>query len=212
MKTRHKFLPVKVHFPFISSLVILALMVFSCRQTGNQPEVVEARFNVDQELLESVPITDTDLSFKMQYPQGWELMEESFSNRLAEHILTGKYASARIIRGAVHPVDSSMLLVLDVRHVDSTYFTGLKQDYAFILNQDQLWVDVQLETFAHNCFIVDQYVLQNEKIVQFRLQCRMKDSNTQQPGLEVFFFLNRLQIHNNIKSVESSIGTLNCLN
>lgn len=212
LKTCNNFQPVKVRLPFISSLVILALMVFSCRQTGNQPEVVEARFNVDQELLESAPITDKDVSFKMQYPQGWERMEESFSNQLAEHILAGPYASARIVSGAVHPVDSSMLLVLDVSQMDSTFFAELKQDYETIFNQDQLWMDVQLESFTHNCFIVDQYVLQNEQIVQFRLQCRRKDSNTQQPELEVYFFLNRLHIHNNIKSVESSIGTLNCLN
>jgi hypothetical protein len=201
-----------MRFSFISSFVILALLVFSCRQTGNQTEVVEARFNVDQELLDSVPITDNDISFKMQYPQGWELMEESFRNQLAEHILAGKYAPARILSGAVHPVDSSMLLVLDVRQVDSSFFAELKQDYEIILNQDQLWMDVQLESFAHNCFIVDQYVLQNERLVQFRLQCRRKDSTAQQPVLEVYFFLNRSHINNNIKSVESSIGTLNCLN
>lgn len=212
LKSRSDIPSIKARIPSVFSLVLLSLLVFSCKQSGKKPEIVEARFNVDQKLLESIPLTDTALSFKMQYPEGWDLLEETFSWHLAEQILVGRYAPARIVSGAVHPVDSSMLLVLDVSQVDSTFFSDLKKDYENIFNRDQHWINVQLETFAHNCFIVDQYVLQNERLVQFRLQCRRKDSKAQSPQLEVYFFLNRLNLNNNIKSVESSIGTLNCLN
>jgi len=186
--------------------------MISCRQSGNGQEAVQASFNVDQALLEKDPLTDTALSFKMQYPAGWEMLEDSFRNRLAEQILTGRYAPARIVSGVVHPVDSSMLIILDVSQVDSSFFSNLKENYAVILNQDNRWLDVQLETFTHHCFTVDQYVLQNEQLVQFRLQCRKKGDVSLQPRLEIYFFLNRSTLKENIKSIESSIGTLNCIN
>lgn len=191
---------------------ILQTFFFSCHRNGNRQEVVEARFNVDQALLESEPLRDEDLSFVMQYPAGWQMLGEPFKKRLADQILVGRYAPARIVSGVVHPVDSSMLIVLDVSQVDSSFFIDLKQNYKIAFNQDQNWMNVQLETFTHGCFMVDQYVLQNEQIVQFRLQCRRKDADSRHPQLEVYFFLNRANINAIIKSVESSIGTLNCLN
>jgi hypothetical protein len=200
----------RIHPYFL--IILFTLVVFSCRQSGNQPEVVEAGFNVDQELLATDTMTDTGLSFQMQYPAGWTILDESFRKQLTPQILVGSYSPARIVSGAVHPVDSSMLLILDVRQVDSSFFSNLKEHYEVVLNQENTWLNVQLETFSHHCFIVDQYVLQNERLVQFRLQCRRKDRDAQQPQLEVYFFLNRSNIQNNIKSVESSIGTLNCLN
>ncbi len=208
----HKYLVRIVRNLIFCLLFIIPLFMKSCRQSGNGQEAVQASFNVDQSLLEKDPLTDTGLSFKMQYPAGWDMLEDSFMNRLAEQIFTGRYASARIVNGVVHPVDSSMLIILDVRQVDSSFFSNLKENYAVILNQDNRWLDVQLETFTHHCFVVDQYVLQNENLVQFRLQCRKKEDESPQPRMEIYFFLNRLALNEHIKSIESSIGTLNCLN
>ncbi len=208
----HKYL-VRIAPNSIVCLIIFApLFMISCRQSGNGQEAVQASFNVDQALLEKDPLTDTGLSFKMQYPAGWEMLEDSVRNRLAEQILVGRYAPARIVSGVLHPVDSSMLIILDVSRVDSSFFSNLKENYAVILNQDNRWLDVQLETFTHHCFVVDQYVLQNEQLVQFRLQCRKKGDVSLQPRLEIYFFLNRSTLKENIKSIESSIGTLNCIN
>jgi hypothetical protein len=184
----------------------------SCRQSGNGQEAVQASFNVDQALLDSASLTDAKLSFKMQYPSGWEILEPEFMSLLAEQILVGRYDPARIAAGAIHPVDSSMLIILDVSQVDSSFFSDLKENYELIFNQDNLWLDVQMETFTHHCFIVDQYVLQNEKLVQFRLQCRNKENASQHPQMEIYFFQNRSTLQDNIKSIESSIGTLDCLN
>lgn len=208
----HKYL-VRIARNLIFCLIIFTpLLMISCRQSGNGQEAVQASFNVDQSLLEKDPLTDPKLSFKMQYPDGWEMLKDAFRNRLAEQILVGRYAPARIVGGVVHPVDSSMLIILDVSQVDSSFFLHLKENYAVILNQDNRWVNVQLETFTHHCFVVDQYVLQNENLVQFRLQCRKKEDESLQPRMEIYFFLNRTTLNEHIKSIESSIGTLNCLN
>lgn len=198
--------------PIVIILIIGQLFLFSCKQPGTKQEIVEATFNVDQSLLASEPLTDTELSFKMQYPADWQILEDEFKTMLADQILVGKYSTARIVSGCLDPVDSSMLIILDVSKVDSSFFSDLKQNYKVVFNQDSDWINVQLETFTHRCFIVDQYVLQNERLVQFRLQCREKDSASRHPRMEIYFFLNRSYLNENIKSIESSIGTLNCLN
>lgn len=198
--------------PMVILLITLQLFLFSCKQPGPKQEIVEAKFNVDQSLLSSDPLTDAGLSFSMQYPADWEFLANDFRTLLADQILVGKYSSARIVSGCVDPVDSSMLIMLDVSKVDSSFFSDLKQNYESVFNQENGWINAQLETFTHDCFIVDQYVLQNERLVQFRLQCRDRESTSRHPRMEIYFFLNRLRLDENIKSIESSIGTLKCLN
>lgn len=199
-------------FPILLVVIMAQFFLYSCNQPGKKQEFVEAGFNVDPTLLASESLNDSELGFTMKYPADWKMLGDEYTSQLGEQILIGKYAPARIVNGLVDPVDSSMLIILDVSKVDSSFFSDLKENYEVIFNQGNAWLNVQLETFTHQCFVIDQYVLQNERLVQFRLQCREKEQTTQQPQFEIYFFMNRMTLNDNIKSIESSIGTLNCLN
>ncbi len=194
---------------------IFAGIVFLYSCNGNQQkaanEVTEIAFNVDTSLLKSDPVLLEDLDFSMRVPRNWKPVDNKIKERLTSEILEGNYSNARLIDIMGNLSDNSVLILMDVSKVNQDYFADLRLNHQEIFCSDSLWKNSRYESFYHNGLSIDQYFLQNENMVQFRLICKPATEESGKSMVDVYYILSRDRLSENIKFIESSIGTFTCI-
>lgn len=167
--------------------------------------VFETEFNIDSNLLSDNSLTDSTLKFNLSLPIEWIPIDNSFQNLLDKINVSGvKY-------GYLSPRDSSNVIILKVQKGDQVNYEELRSNYMDLL-KDSIWQDVKYNQFTYRCHFVEQYVLQNSQILSFRLIVyEGKYQMDSLPKFELVYNVNRQNYERNIKMVESSIGTLDCL-
>ncbi len=177
--------------------VIFALcFLVGCKQDTKQVDnAVVAEFQVDTTLLHVIPYYNKKNNFSVNYPKGWQPLE-AVSNldslRLAHP--NGK--------GITNFGDDNGFLNISVLREAN------KNDILDKFAKDSIWINVQNSSFQHNCFNINQYVLQNAEWLCFQLFCR-DESATQ--NVVLTYAIKREKIATIVRSIESSIGSLNCL-
>lgn len=193
-------------FSFLSLIITIG-----CTDNSKKKEtsIIEAQFDIEKSLLNEQPFIDSILNFSINVPVEYFFTDPFFLATLAKSLIQD-YRNAHIISGFTNVKDTSLMLIIDISNIDSKIYENLKVNYKSLLNQNNNWSDIQFQEFKHNCFKIEQYVLQNSALLNFRLIC-YNYNNFNQPLIEVLFFINRKNIEKNIRSVESSIGSLKCL-
>lgn len=201
----------------IRNLIILfSIVLISCVGCGPDREpsevVTEAEFNVDSSLLKSHSVLDSALNLSIGIPMDWSLLDEEFENMLKSNLLINDYKNSEMRFGYINKADTSIMILIDVRGIDSSVFLSLKNNYIEILNANSIWTDVQLQEFVYKSFRIEQYVLQNTQLLNFKLICYDREvPGSTSPKFEILYFLNKKDLESNIKSVESSIGSIEYL-
>ena len=197
-------------------LIIFLVLIFnySCNlKQDPQATTIEAVFNVDSSLLKDVPFVDSALNISLNIPRNWFRMNEEFEKIVKSNFLINDYEKSQLSVGYLNEKDSSIMVLLDVRNIDLATYADLKNNYREILNKDQQWSDVQFQEFEYHSFWIEQYVLQNEHILSFKLVCYDNEAmDSLLPKVELQYIINRQNLTETIKSVESSIGTINHIN
>ena len=190
------------------------LFTYSCNlQQDTQATRIEAVFNVDSSLLKDELFFDSALNISLKIPRNWSKMNAEFEKLVNSNLLINDYKKAQLRLGYLNEKDSSIMVLLDVTNIDGSAYADLKNNYREILNRDQMWSDIQFQEFDYNSFRIEQYVLQNEHILSFKLVCYENEAlDSLLPKVEVQYIINRKNLNDNIKSVESSIGTINQIN
>lgn len=198
----------------IRTLVFLVFTVFICcsgcgLNNESSKVITEAEFNVDSSLLNPLPTTDSILNISIGIPRDWELMDDEFRSSLKSSLIISDYKNSELRNGYINRVDSSIMLLIDISGIDNSVFSSLKNNYVEVLNANGMWTDVQLQEFVYKSFRIEQYVLQNTQLLNFKLICYDREvPGAISPKFELLYFLNRKDLANNIKSVESSIGSI----
>ncbi|UCH15341.1 MAG: hypothetical protein JSV22_05080 [Bacteroidales bacterium] len=196
----------------LSSLAFLYFFLTGCnlKQESNNA-LIEAKFNIDDNLLDTIPFIDSSLYLSIQKPIKWTNLDSGFETTIKSSLLTNDYKDANLTGGFFNRQDSSFMVILDISSVDSMGFSNLRNNYTEILNKNNFWNNIQFQEFKHGCYRIEQYVLQNEQILNFKLICYEIGLERRQPKFEILYILNRKKIEENIKSIESSIGSLKCI-
>lgn len=198
----------------IKKLILLVSIVFICCSgcgLKNKPSkvITEAAFNVDSSLLNPLPAIDSILNLSIGIPKDWKLMDDEFRSSLKSSLMTSDYKNSELRHGYINKVDSSIMLLIDIRSIDKSVFSSLKNNYVEVLNSNSMWTDVQLQEFVYRSFRIEQYVLQGEQLLNFKLICYDRELPGEiSPKFELLYFLNKKDLAINIKSVESSIGSI----
>jgi hypothetical protein len=167
--------------------------------------IITAQFNVLEVLLQDSSLVDSMLRMEIGVPREWHTADTILLQNLKHGILQNEYLNADISHCYISSIDSSMLLVVDVGDLDTSIYVNFKCNYQKLLNVNNIWANVQFHEFMHNDYRIEQYVMQNEEMRNFKLVCY---SNSKHPDFELVYFINRREEKLNIQSVESSIGTL----
>lgn len=171
--------------------------------------VTEAEFGLDSSLLKPLPVFDSILNLSIGVPINWLAMDDEFINSLKSKLLINDYRNSELRCGYINKVDTSIMVLIDISGIESSVFSSLKNNYVEILNANGIWTNIQLQEFVYKSFRIEQYVLQNAQLLNFKLICYDRDVlGAASPMFELMYFLNRKELANNIRSVESSIGSM----
>lgn len=191
---------------------LLSLFAFGCKNSQSaHSDLVEAEFSVDSTLLENEAFRDSAINLDIKIPLHWSSVDSATIQKLESGILAGDYKNALLLRALMNQNDSSLMIILDVTAMDHLFFEALKSNYEKLLNPNKNWNHVQLSEFKLNCFRLQQYVLQSSEMLHFKLIGYEKRDLSDKAHFEIMYFINPRNYEKDIKFVESSIGSLNCL-
>lgn len=205
----------KILMRFLKQILIVIIFLtvnFGCQIQEDKSNLVEAQFNIDSSLLVKSPITDTSLNFSINIPKNWSKLDSGLESHLKSNLLKNEYQEAQLKFGFTNQEDNSLMLLLDITNIHDSIFSELKTSYKQILNKEKQWDEVLFQEFSYNSFRFQQYVLQNDNMLNFKLICSEQNLEPDnQIKFELLFFLNRNNLNLNIKTVESCIGSIKSL-
>lgn len=112
----------------------------------------------------------------------------------------------------MHQVDSSSLLVAELPDMSNEQLARKRVNFYEIFNSHGTWNDVQHAFFAFNEFEADQFLMHNDAMINFKLILTADNPGLKGKKISLDFFLPIINYEQNIKSVESSIGSFLILN
>lgn len=188
---------------------MMVTWLLSCNRSGTSTELTQMEFEVERGLLADDPVVDSLLGISFIPPKQWLQIEiESLQipgDALSEHHPVAKYFF-------MHPADSSSLLIAELPDMSNEQLAMMRVNFYEIYNSHGIWNDVQHATFAFNEFEADQFLMHNNAMINFKLILTANTPARKGKKLSIDFFLPRIQYEENIKSVESSIGSFLLLN
>ena len=193
--------------------IIFLLSIYSCinknnsRNLENSTIVTEALFNIDTSLL-GLLYANEKLDFQMHIPKNWLSLTPVNLALVNKGIQsTNEFLDIKKIYRDTNT--ESAVMVIDItgiinNDIDSNYFNSF---------QTSQWEKIEVNEYLTKPFKVRQYTLQNQENIVFKLffmrHSRLKDNVF--VNFEIDFIIPRLMVEQSVKSVESSIGSINYL-
>lgn len=187
---------------------LVCVFILSCTsKTNSLPQLTKVEFNVDTTLLHLQKFTDSAVGLSVGIPKLYSTMSEVDLSQIQENLLKDHYHNSNLMSGYSNLNDSSLMLIVNVSQMDALYFDSLSIYYPAMLNANKIWMDIQYQKFRIGDIPIHQYVLQNESHVSFKVIV-FEDDKFRKPKIELLYLINRSKFIDNIKSVESSIGSI----
>lgn len=183
--------------------------LISCNQPQTSSGLTEMQFDVDTALLAKNPVIDSSLGISFYTPNNW-VKREIGTLSLPEETLQGQYLVPE--HYYMHPSDSSTMLIATLSNLSNEKIAMMRVDFYKIFNSQGIWNDVQHASFSFNGFEADQFIMHNDKLINFKLLLTTAKTVQQDQKISIDYILPRSHYEKNIKSVESSIGSLLLLN
>jgi len=183
--------------------------LISCNQPQTSSGLQEMQFEVDTALLAENPVVDSSLGISFYTPKHW-VKSEIGTLALPEEILQGQHLVPE--HYYMHPIDSSTMLVATLKNLSNEQIAMMRVDFHKIFNSQGIWNDVQHASFTFNNLNADQFLMHNDKIINFKLLVSAKNAPANEERFSIDYIIPRSHYEENIKSVESSIGSLLLLN
>lgn len=172
----------------------------SCSQVAENSDPREAiEFTVDSNVLSDNMFTAGHGAFSIRPPRYWEQADSLVMASLHMEGLPGRCLLTMFKNDSSH----CALVISDLAGTNPSLFQSIQENPSAYLNKDSVWSHIQPSSFFLKSYHISQYVLQNDQSLLFKLFVRGKGMK-----LELDYIIPRENIQNNIKSVESSIGSI----
>ncbi len=193
-----------------SFIFLLTLTSIQCTKIKTDPqEFPEMKFNVDENLL-GKEITNHEFGFTFKAPVSWketkEIELQDITNKLTKVLSGKKNFSVKPLYIFVRN-DGCVLNVaeLSLQQVSNDFDDNIKlYEDIFLANHDSL--NIKKAKYSKNGLRIAQYLLQDNRI-DFRLLFQDKKKNL----IQFDYISERKNYLNEIKAIESSIGSINLL-
>lgn len=199
MKGMNKYI-LRFTIPFLALSWLVA-----CNQPQTSSGLPEMQFDVDTALLAENPVVDSSLGLSFHAPKHWVKSEIGILS-LPEETLQGKHLVPE--HYYMNPADSSTMLVATLKNMSDEQIAMMRVDFYKIFNSQGIWNDVQHASFSFNDLNADQFLMHNDKIINFKLLVSANDDPANEERFSIDYIIPRAHYEENIKSVESSIGSL----
>ena len=179
--------------------------LIACNQPQTSSGLTEMQFDVDSALLADSLVVDSILGLSFYTPKHWVKSEIGILS-LPEETLQGQHLVPE--HYYMHPTDSSTMLVATLKNLSNEQIAMMRVDFYKIFNSQGIWNDVQHASFSFNDLNADQFLMHNDKIINFKLLVSAKSAAPNGKRFSIDYIIPRSHYEKNIKSVESSIGSL----
>jgi hypothetical protein len=180
-------------------LVILFCLIFlSCHRSDKN--IVEAEFTVNKSLLsDSSFISKT--GFSVYPPKDW-LKAESYNTELQNKIQSR--LENKLLAIYKHDSTNCTLIISELPEANYKLIKQFSEKHNLNLEGDSVWTNVQSSVFRYKTYEVIQIVSQNTEMINFKLYTHRLSEL-----YELDYVIPRNEIPTKVKSIESSIGSLN---
>jgi hypothetical protein len=190
------------------------LTVSACKQKQNDSNstFTKAEFNIDSNLLSDQTYKDSTLNISISVPLNWGEADKSTKELIHKQLKVINVDSLSIKEFFIDSLSGSLMTIIDISTLDSSFINSLKYKYDSMLNSKLQWQHIQFSEFIIKHWHVQQYVLQNERAVMFKLLFIDSEIPEFNQPFEIDYILANNTFQKNIKSVESSIGSIQLFN
>lgn len=189
----------------ILGFIMIIGFLASCKQTVAPSGLMELEFDIDSSLLAENPVIDSALGIAFYPPKNW-VEAEIASLQLSDEALPKKHLVPKHFY--IHPADSSSMLIAFLQNLSNEQLAIMRINFSEIFNSQGIWDDVQHAAFTFNDFEIDQFMMRNKALVNFKLFLSPENARTPDHRISIDYLLPLSHYEENVKSVESSIGSL----
>lgn len=186
------------------SFILLVFLAFSCSPKQSKTKITEMQFVVDSLLIEKKEI-DKQLQISYNPPKGWK-QNDSLFNKIKSTINKNDLAyPIKIKKLFWNEASQSVMTIGVLNNISAEKLNHILSNYEEFFNPQKQWKSIKKAEFIYKNFWVNQFLLQNKNIINFKLifQTQAKDF------FEVNYVIPSSQYKKIMKNVESSIGSFN---
>lgn len=182
-------------FPFMASLIILD----GCTNSDSKAKRNDLAFEVNEKFL-GESYLDSLSNITLRIPVGWKDSDDSSDNTLQSKMSLLRQNS----NSKKFYLDSLQKASLIISYIDQPenldlIFTNPDSVY----NTTKNWMSITKSQFVLNGLETFQFLLQNQNVVNFKLLVRGRNTT-----LQVDYIVDRASYIQEIKKIESSIGSI----
>ncbi len=187
----------------------LSVWFSACNQRDLSTKTDALVFNIDSTLLSEFPVTDSSLKIAIYPPKNWIPSEN----------ITHQFSKAGLAVGEIMPahffinmIDSSSMIITEFSDLSDEDLSIMRIDFTRIFNKNSLWNEIHHTEFFCNQFKADQFLMFNDQMVNFKLILTSEAPVFEGRKIALDYYLPRNSYIKNIRSVESSVGSLSLIN
>lgn len=181
----------------ILSFGLIIIILAACKETRKQ--LPEMQFVINHDLLQE-PVKDDKLAMGFCPPLQWNILSDSMQT-----VMKAAFAGKKSVQIEPREIfaDSSYKNILFVcslgenEKLDSLYHESF-------MNDTNTWTQREKMDYYHNEYVVSQYLLQNQGMVNYKLVF----SKDNQYLFQMDYIVQRPINEATLKAIESSIGTV----
>ena len=191
-------------------LIQLVGCVDSRKNYERQQVIME--FTVDSSLVNNEKSNFPELGFTINFPLNFAKIETNDS--LVRNVIARNQEQNVTLKEAYASSNNkSFSFVFDLRGVTPNEYNIYRQGILDTANTvGSIWNSTSVSTYNYSCLSIEQFLLYNNDYVCFKLVCQDRVTEFERRDFEIVYLLSRDFYQENIKSVESSIGSINCIN
>ena len=169
-------------------------------------------FTVDSSLVNNEKSNFPELGFTINFPLNFAKIETNDS--LVRNVIARNQEQNVTLKEAYASSNNkSFSFVFDLRGVTPNEYNIYRQGILDTANTvGSIWNSTSVSTYNYSCLSIEQFLLYNNDYVCFKLVCQDRVTEFERRDFEIVYLLSRDFYQENIKSVESSIGSINCIN
>lgn len=187
----------------------LSVWLSACKHRDLSDKTDSMIFNVESTLLSELPVTDSSLKIAIYPPKNW-MPSESITHQFSKTGLADRdMIPAHFF---INMIDSSSMIITEFSDLSDEDLAIMRIDFNRIFNENNFWNEIHHAEFSYNQFKADQYLMFNDKVINFKLIITSEAPVFENRKIALDYYLPRNSYEKNIRSVESSIGSLSLIN
>jgi len=184
-------------------LVSVIIVYCSCQSGNNIAKDDNITFNVNKNLLSENQYINNELSFSFYPPKGWEIASEEFFDKFSESIKKQKVTDISIVQVFYNPTLQAICYIdkIDIQDNEkiNSFLEASKKTF------EDAGIQTEIDSFRYSGFDIKQLMVINKQVVSIKLTFFSDEI------FEIVYNVPKQFYEKNVKSIESSIGSINKL-